>query len=72
MPDKVTTSMGPPIRTFQGLRIHAYLEQPKTKRGRARVWVSIRQPKGPKRWRISECLAYVNAVDIQFEERRDK
>lgn len=71
MTDKITRSMGPPIRTFNGLRIHGYLERPKTKRGRPRIWLSIRQPKGPKRWRISECLAYVNGVDIQFEERQE-
>ena len=65
--DKVTEDMGAPIKTFEGLRVHAKLNKPKTERGRPRIWIVIKQD-APKRWRVAECLSYVNAVHIQFEE----
>lgn len=65
--DKVTEDMGPPIKTFNGLRVHAKLHKPKTTRGRARIWIVIKQDKEAKRWRVAETLSYVNAVHIQFE-----
>jgi hypothetical protein len=65
--DKVTDDMGPPIKTFEGLRVHAKLHKPKTTRGRPRIWIVIKQNRDAKRWRVAETLSYVNAVHIQFE-----
>jgi len=64
--DKVADDMGAPIKTFEGLRVYAKLHKPKTNRGKARIWVVIKQDKDAKRWRVAETLSYVNAVHIQF------
>jgi len=66
--DKVTEDMGAPIKRFEGLRVHAKLNLPKTDRGRPRIWIVIKQDADAKRWRVAECLSYVNAVHIQFEQ----
>ena len=65
MPNK-QQNMGAPVARYKGLIIYARLREPKTERGRPRLWVVIRQDEGRKRWRITENLSYVNGVDIQF------
>ncbi len=69
MPGKIAQWAGKPVATAHGFDIYIQLVKPKTTRGKTRLWVNIRQSNAVKRWRQSECLAYTNGVDIQFEER---
>ncbi len=54
------------IGEFEGLTIYGKLHSAK-RYGKNRVWIQIRQTE-PKRFRVSECLSYARAVDVQFEE----
>jgi len=54
------------IASFKGIDIFA-IEQKAGKKGKDRIYISIRQEK-PKRWRIFASLSYVNGADIRFEK----
>ena len=55
-----------PITIFEGLKIYGCY-RPARKRGKDRIWISIRQD-SPKKWRTATTLSYVRAVDICFEK----
>jgi len=57
---------GDVIGVFQGLTIYGKLHKAK-RYGKNRIWIQIRQDKA-KRFRVSECLSYARAVDVQFAE----
>jgi hypothetical protein len=58
---------GLPVHKVQGLEIYVTKQSSKTKRGKDRIWISVRQPTG-KKWRLAASLCYVNAFDIRFEK----
>ena len=59
--------LGPPVATAEGLEIYVTREPSVTKRGKDRIWVSVRQAK-PKKWKLAASLCYVNAFDVRFEK----
>jgi hypothetical protein len=58
---------GPSIKNVQGLEIYVTNEPSKTKKGKDRIWISVRQSK-PKKWKVAASLCYVNAFDVRFEK----
>ena len=58
---------GPPIVDIRGLKIYVTDEPSVTKRGKDRIWISVRQS-SPKKWRVAASLCYVNAFDVRFEK----
>lgn len=58
---------GEVIGKFHGFTIYGTLHKAKTSYGKNRIWIQIRQSE-PKRFRVSESLAYARAVDVQFAE----
>jgi len=59
------------VTKVQGLEIYVTNERAKTKRGKDRMWLSVRQS-DPKKWKIVESLCYVNAFDVRFELKISK
>lgn len=57
---------GSNLAEFCGLTIYGRLKKAK-RNGRNRVWIQIRQDAN-KPLRVSECLSYSRAVDVQFVE----
>jgi hypothetical protein len=55
---------GSTLAEFCGLTIYGILKKAK-RHGRDRVWIQIRQ-EAHKPLRVSECLSYARAVDVQF------
>jgi hypothetical protein len=58
---------GPPIKNVQGLENYVTNEPSKTKKGKDRIWISVRQSR-PKEWKVAASLCYVNAFDVRFEK----
>jgi hypothetical protein len=58
---------GQPIAKVQGLEIYVTSKPSVTRRGRDRIWVSVRQSNS-KKWRVAASLCYVNAFDVRFEK----
>jgi len=58
---------GLPVYKVQGLEIYVTKAPSKTKKGKDRIWISVRQP-APKKWRLAASLCYVNAFDVRFEK----
>lgn len=58
---------GLPVYKVQGLEIYVTKEPSKTKKGKDRIWISVRQST-PKQWRVAASLCYVNAFDVRFEK----
>ncbi len=61
---------GKEISKSNDLKIYARLQKPK-KKGKERIWISIRQDK-PKKWKIAATLSYVNSIDIRFEKEKKR
>ena len=55
---------GTTLAEFCGLTIYGNLKKAK-RNGKDRVWIQIRQDTH-KPLRVSECLSYARAVDVQF------
>jgi len=62
MPTKIT---GTPVYTGHGFKIYVGIPSKPKKRGKSRIWISIRQD-DPKEWRIYESLSYAQGADVQF------
>lgn len=59
---------GKPVYTYQGIEIYVNPQPAKTKKGKDRVWIHIRQDDA-KAWQQDEELVYVNSADIRFKKR---
>jgi hypothetical protein len=64
MPTKIA---GKPVYSYQGLDIYVNPQPAKTKRGKHRVWIHIRQ-EDPRLWEEDEALNYVQSADIRFKK----
>jgi hypothetical protein len=54
------------IGKYEGLSIYATPKPAKTRRGRNRIWIQIRQHDETKQWNIRESMMYVHGADVQF------
>lgn len=52
-----------------GLEVFVHPQPAKTRRGRDRIWLHIRQT-DPKGWQIDEALMYVNSADLRFIKKQ--
>jgi len=69
MKEKKTKVRGEVLAEIDGLTITASPADAK-RAGKNRLWIQIRQT-SPKKWRISECLAYARSLDVQFVEDQE-
>jgi hypothetical protein len=67
MPSKIASNKkAKPVGRANGFTFYVNHRKAKTKRGKDRLWVSVRQDGATREWRQTETLAYVYGVDILF------
>ena len=68
--NKTIANGGKKVYSFEGIDLYLTEKKSKTGKGKDRVWFTLKQDEGYKKWEQKACLAFGSSVDVQFVKDR--